>query len=303
MRLLFAGTPEPAVAILESLTRSLHSVVGVLAQPDRAAGRGRAVTAGPVAAFARAQGLPLLQPERLREPGVQEWLVDLDVDCAVVVAYGQIIPSHLLALPGHGWLNLHYSLLPAWRGAAPVQHAILHGDEVTGACVFRIDEGLDTGPVFGCVTEEVTATDTTATLLARLTESGGQLMVAVLDALEQGAAVARAQSAEGVSLAPRITSAMTRLDWTLPASHLARAVRAFTPVPGAWTELGQQRVKLLGTPTAVLDAHSAPGEIVVGDSGVLVGSGAGSLMLDLVQSAGKAAMPASAWARGLRVPG
>ncbi len=300
VRLLFAGTPEPAVEVLQSLYRSHHEVVAVLCQPDRPAGRGRAVVPGPVASFAREHELPLLQPDRLSEPGVQAWLTDLECDCVVVVAYGQLIPTHLLTVPTHGWLNLHFSLLPAWRGAAPVQHAILRGDEVTGACVFRIDQGLDTGPVFGCVTERIEDHDTAETLLHRLTHAGGDLMLAVLDALQQGSAVARPQSADGVSLAPRISSDMTRLDWSLPAVALARAVRAFGPVPGAWTEMNGQRIKILGVPTAVGDVHESPGQVFVQGTRVVVAAGTGAVELDVVQPAGKSAMPAAAWVRGLR---
>lgn len=300
MRILFAGTPASAARVLDVLLASSHKVAAVLSQPDRPAGRGREVHRGAVAELATAHGLELLQPHSVREPYVGERLTLLNVDCVVVVAYGQLIPQHLLAIPRYGWLNLHYSLLPAWRGAAPVQHAILHGDEVTGASVFQIESGLDTGPVFGCVTESVSDTDTSETLMSRLTESGSRLTLAVLDAIEDGTAIARPQPSDGVSLAPRITADMTRIHWRSPAIAIQRAIRAFGAAPGAWTMWAGERIKLLGVPSIVVDVQLPAGTVHQQGAEVLVGTGTSAVCLDLVQPAGKSPMAASAWARGVR---
>jgi methionyl-tRNA formyltransferase len=186
LRLLFAGTPEPAVPSLEALLGSRHDVVAVLTRPDARAGRGRKVSRSPVAERADAAGVPVLQPRSPREPEFLEQLAELAVDCAPVVAYGALVPQAALDLPAHGWVNLHFSLLPAWRGAAPVQHAIMAGDEVTGASTFRLEAGLDTGPVFGTVTETIGAHDTAGDLLGRLSVSGAGLLVATLDGIAAG---------------------------------------------------------------------------------------------------------------------
>jgi methionyl-tRNA formyltransferase len=274
-------------------------VVAVLSRPDAAAGRGRKVTRSPVAERADVAGIPVLQPRSPREPEFLGQLAELAVDCAPVVAYGALVPPAALDLPRHGWVNLHFSLLPAWRGAAPVQHAIMAGDELTGASTFRLEAGLDTGPVFGIVTEPIGPRDTAGDLLGRLALSGAGLLVATLDGIEAGTLVAEPQPAEGISLAPRIESADARVDWSLPAYVVDRRVRGVTPAPGAWTTWRGDRFRL--GPIEPVDSDGLePGGLRVGGDGVLVGTGRGVVRLGDVQPAGKRMLPAADWARGAR---
>src|SRR5215218_4039570 len=205
MRLVFAGTPEVAVPSLDALLTSGHEVAAVLTRPDAPAGRGRRTAASPMAQRAEAAGVEVLKARRLTDDGVLDRLAEIGPDCCPVVAYGSLVPPVALAIPPRGWVNLHFSLLPAWRGAAPVQHAVLHGDRVTGASVFTLEEGLDTGPVLSVMTEAVRPRDTSGELLDRLATAGAGLLVATLDALERGELTPRPQPAEGVSLAPKIT--------------------------------------------------------------------------------------------------
>ncbi|GAB3193126.1 methionyl-tRNA formyltransferase [Geodermatophilus arenarius] len=300
LRLLFAGTPEAAVPSLDALLASDHEVVAVLTRPDARSGRGRKVSRSPVAERADAAGLPVLQPRSPREPEFLGQLADLAVDCAPVVAYGALVPPAALELPAHGWVNLHFSLLPAWRGAAPVQHAVMAGDEVTGACTFRLEQGLDTGPVFGVVTEPIGPRDTAGDLLGRLAVSGARLLVATLDGIAAGTLVPRPQPAEGVSLAPRIETADARVDWELPAHVVDRRVRGVTPVPGAWTTWRGDRLRLGPVEPLPSAPALAPGEVSAGPGGVVVGTGRGSVRLGEVQPAGKRVLPAADWARGAR---
>jgi methionyl-tRNA formyltransferase len=217
-----------------------------------------------------------------------------------VVAYGALLPGAALAIPARGWVNLHFSLLPAWRGAAPVQHAVLHGDDVTGASTFQIEEGLDTGPVYGVVTETIRPDDTSGDLLERLADSGAGLMVATLDGIADGTLVARPQPDVGVTYAPKITVDDARVDWTAPARHVDRAARACTPVPGAWTTFRGERLKL--GPLRLRGAHDlAPGELAVRKDGVAVGTATVEVELGSVQAPGKRPSPAADWARGARV--
>ncbi|SOE03297.1 methionyl-tRNA formyltransferase [Blastococcus haudaquaticus] len=254
----------------------------------------------PVAETADAAGLPVLQPRSPREPEFLEQLAALAVDCAPVVAYGALVPQAALDLPAHGWVNLHFSLLPAWRGAAPVQHAIMAGDEITGASTFLLEAGLDTGPVFGTVTEPVRARDTAGDLLERLAVSGAGLLVATLDGIADGSLVAHPQPAEGVSLAPKVETADARVDWALPAHVVDRRVRGVTPAPGAWTTWRGDRLRL-GPVVPVADAVALePGGLLVDADGVLVGTGRGAVRLGDVQPAGKRMFPAADWARGAR---
>jgi methionyl-tRNA formyltransferase len=228
-------------------------------------------------------------------------MTGLAPDCVPVVAYGALVPPELLSIPRHGWLNLHFSLLPAWRGAAPVQHAILHGDEMTGASVFSLEAGLDTGPVYGTLVEKIQPTDTAGDLLARLAIDGAQLLLSVLDAIEAGAARAVPQSGDGVSLAPKITIEDARVRWGDPAFAVDRRVRACTPSPGAWTTFRDERVKLGPVrPVAPTGRSLAPGELTV-EGRVLVGTGTGPVELSTVLAAGKKALPAADWARGVRI--
>jgi methionyl-tRNA formyltransferase len=300
LRLLFAGTPAPAVPSLEALLASGHEVVAVLTRPDARSGRGRKVGRSPVAERADAAGLPVLQPRSPREPAFLEQLADLAVDCAPVVAYGALVPPAALDLPAHGWVNLHFSLLPAWRGAAPVQHAIMAGDEITGASTFLLEAGLDTGPVYGTVTEPVRPRDTAGDLLDRLAVSGAGLLVATLDGIADGSLVAEPQPGEGVSLAPKVETADAEVDWALPAHVVDRRVRGVTPAPGAWTTWRGDRLRL-GPVVPVADGPTlSPGELLVGAGGVLVGTGRGAVRLGDVQPAGKRMVAAADWARGAR---
>jgi methionyl-tRNA formyltransferase len=304
LRLLFAGTPDAAVPSLEALLASDHEVVAVLTRPDARAGRGRTASRSPVAERADAAGLPVLQPRSPREPEFLEQLVALDVDCAPVVAYGALVPPAALDLPRHGWVNLHFSLLPAWRGAAPVQHAIMAGDEMTGAATFRLEAGLDTGPVFGVVTEPIGPRDTAGDLLGRLAVTGAGLLVATLDGIADGSLVAEPQPTEGVSLAPRIETADARVDWSLPAHVVDRRIRAVTPAPGAWTTWRGERLRVGPVGLRPDGPALEPGELAVESGAVVVGTGNGAVILDHVQPAGKRLLPAADWARGARpVPG
>ena len=272
----------------------------MLTRPDARSGRGRKVGRSPVAERADAAGLPVLQPRSPRDPEFLEQLVELAVDCAPVVAYGALVPQAALDLPAHGWVNLHFSLLPAWRGAAPVQHAIMAGDEITGASTFRLEAGLDTGPVFGTVTEAIGPRDTAGDLLGRLSVSGAGLLVATLDGIAAGTVAAVPQPAEGVSLAPRIEPADARVNWDLPAHVVDRWVRGVTPAPGAWTTWRRDRLRL-GPVEPVPDSPDlAPGEVATVPGGVLVGTGRGAVRLGQVQPAGKRMVPAADWARGAR---
>ena len=295
MRLVFAGTPEPALPSLEALLASRHEVVAVLTRPDAPAGRGRTLRPSPVRARAEQAGLEVLTPLHPRDESFQARLREIAPDCCPVVAYGALLPPPVLDIPRHGWVNLHFSLLPAWRGAAPVQHAVLAGDEVTGATTFRLEAGMDTGPVFGVTTEDVRPTDTSGELLSRLAGAGAGLLVATLDALETGDVQAVPQPADGVSLAPKITADDARVGWTAPALHIDRLIRACTPAPGAWTTLRDKRIRL-GPVTRSVE-RLAPGELRDG----LVGTGTHALRLGEVKPEGKATMRATDWLRGLRL--
>ena len=301
MRLALAGTPAAAVPTLQALFDApQHEVVAVITRPPARAGRGRKIGESPVAALARAAGVPVLTPAKPAEPEFLDELRALDVDCCPVVAYGALLPPSALAVPRLGWVNLHFSLLPAWRGAAPVQHAVLHGDDVTGASTFRIEQGLDTGPVFGVVTEAIRPTDTSGDLLERLAVSGAGLMVATMDGLADGSLVAVPQSSDGVSVAPKLTPADAEVHWTSPGRHVDRLVRACTPAPGAWTTFRGERLKL-GPVRLGGGNELAPGELRVERAGVTVGTATVEIALGDVQPPGKRPMAAADWARGARI--
>ncbi|HEY9242933.1 MAG TPA: methionyl-tRNA formyltransferase [Streptosporangiaceae bacterium] len=318
MRLVFAGTPQAAVPALDALLASRHEVVAVVTRPDAAAGRGLHRAPSPVAERAAQAGVEVLKPARVREEEFLSRLRAIAPDCCPVTAYGALLPQTALDIPKHGWVNLHFSLLPAWRGAAPVQHAILHGDDLTGATTFQIVRELDAGPVYGVLTEPVKPRDTAGDLLGRLAGSGAGLLVATLDGIESGQLEARPQPAEGVSLAPKITIEDARVRWDEPALAVDRRIRACTPGPGAWTMLGEARIKLwpLAAPPAeasgpaeaggpaggLADAGAplAPGELRVLRTSVLAGTATGPVELGDVQPPGKRRMKAADWARGLR---
>src|SRR6476646_8545004 len=244
MRLVFAGTPEVALPALEAIAGSRHELVGVVTRPDAPAGRGRKLVASPVGRRAEELGVPVLKPDHTRDLDFQEALRALQPACCAVVAYGALLPQSALDIPEHGWVNLHFSVLPAWRGAAPVQHALWAGDEVTGATTFRIVKELDAGPTFGVMTERIRPADTAGELLGRLAEGGAGLLVATLDGLEDGSLEAREQPEDGLSLAPKILVADARVDWAEPAVGVDRRVRACTPGPGAWSTHDGERIKI-----------------------------------------------------------
>lgn len=302
MRVVFAGTPEPAVTALDAVLASRHEVVAVITRPDARAGRGRRSRSSPVAQRAQDHGIRVLSPVSPSEPEFLGELVDIAPECCPVVAYGALLRPAALAVPRRGWVNLHFSLLPAWRGAAPVQHAIMAGDDLTGASTFLIEEGLDTGPVLGSVSLGIEPRETSGTLLTRLAEVGSGLLVATLDALEEGALRPEAQPDEGVSHAPRLTAPDARVRWDLPSHVVERRVRGLTPAPGAWTLWRDQRVKLgplVPVDDVPSDARLAPGEVRAGRS-LLVGAASGALEATWVQPAGRAAMAGADWARGVR---
>jgi len=301
MRLVFAGTPEVAVPSLDAIAESRHELVAVVTRPDAPAGRGRKLVASPVAQRAEELGLPVLRPEHPRDPDFQAALRELRPDCCPVVAYGALLPQSALDIPVHGWVNLHFSALPSWRGAAPVQHTLWAGDEVTGATTFRIVKELDAGPTFGVMTERIRPADTAGDLLARLAEGGAGLLVATLDGIEDGSLEARPQQAEGVSFAPKITVDDARVDWTEPAIGVDRRIRACTPGPGAWSTHEGERIKI-GPVTPCPDRDAlAPGLLDVTKNAVYVGTGTVPVRLGEVKAFGKKQMGAADWARGVRL--
>jgi len=303
VRVVFAGTPEVALPSLEAVASSGHELVGVVTRPDAPAGRGRRLVASPVAQRAEELGVPVLKPEHPRDPAFLDELRALAPDCCPVVAYGALLPQSALDVPPQGWVNLHFSVLPSWRGAAPVQHALWAGDEVTGATTFRIVRELDAGPVFGVMTQLVRPDDTAGSLLERLAEGGAGLLVATLDGIADGSLEARPQQEEGVSFAPKITVADARVDWSEPAVGVDRRVRACTPAPGAWTTVAGERLKL-GPVVVDLDGPALePGRVAVGKRSVHVGTATVPVRLGEVRPTGKKAMAAADWARGARLEG
>ncbi|MDE9366040.1 methionyl-tRNA formyltransferase [Luteipulveratus sp. YIM 133132] len=302
MRVVFAGTPQVALPSLDALLASRHEVAAVITRPDARAGRGRRSALSPVRARAEEAGLEVLTPDRPSDPQFQQRLRELEPQVCPVVAYGALVPRSALDIPEHGWVNLHFSLLPAWRGAAPVQHAVINGDAMTGATTFVLEEGMDTGPVIGTLTEPVRATDTSGDLLDRLATAGAGLLVASLDAIEEGRAAPVAQPAEGVSMAPKLTVEDGEIRWRQPAFAVDRRVRGCTPAPGAWTTFRGERLKVAPVePVETADPTLAPGEIHAGKREVLIGTATTPVRLGEVQPPGRRAMAAADWARGSRI--
>lgn len=302
MKLVFAGTPEVAVPSLDALLASgRHQVAAVVTRPDAPAGRGRRLVASPVAERAEEAGIEVLKPARPKDPQFLERLREIAPDCCPVVAYGALLPRAALDIPPRGWVNLHFSLLPAWRGAAPVQHAIMAGDEITGASTFLIEEGLDSGPVHGTVTEEIRPTDTSGDLLTRLAFAGAGLLTATMDGIEDGTLKPVPQPAEGISLAPKVTVEDARVDWNTPALHIDRVVRGCTPAPGAWTTFRGERLKIVQAAPVPQITGLAPGQLSVGKKHVHVGTASYAVELLWVQAQGKKPMRAADWARGARI--
>lgn len=300
MRVVFAGTPEVAVPALDAIAASRHELVGVVTRPDAPSGRGRRLVASPVALRGEELGVPVLKPEHPRDPDFQAALAQLRPDACPVVAYGALLPQSALDLVPHGWINLHFSVLPSWRGAAPVQHSLWAGDEVTGATTFRIVKALDAGPIFGIMTERIRPGDTAGDLLERLAEGGSGLLVQTLDGIEDGSLEAREQPEDGVSFAPKVLVDDARIDWTHPAVGIDRQVRACTPAPGAWSTFEGDRIKI--APLTLVDAPALePGVLEVTKNAVLVGTGTTPVRLGEVKAFGKKQMGAADWARGVRL--
>ncbi len=300
MRVVFAGTPEVAVPSLDALAASPHEVIAVVTRPDAPAGRGRKLLPSPVAVRAEELGIPVLKPEHPRDPEFQAALKELDPDCCPVVAYGALLPQSALDIPRHGWVNLHFSLLPAWRGAAPVQRSIWAGDEITGATTFRIVKELDAGPTFGMMTERVRPTDTAGDLLDRLAEGGAELLVQTISGIESGQLEAREQVTDGLlSYAQKIHVDDARIVWTEPAVGVDRRVRACSPFPGAWSTFLGERIKI-GPVTIGASSDLAPGQLEITKNAVYVGTGSTVVKLGEVKAFGKKQMAAADWARGLQ---
>ena len=289
-----------AVPALHALLNSdRHDVVAVVTRPDAPAGRGRRLTRSPVGVLADDAGLEVLTPRRPSEPEFLARLSALAPDCCPIVGYGALVPRAALDIPRHGWVNLHFSLLPAWRGAAPVQAAIWHGDEITGASTFALEEGLDTGPVYGTVTEAIRPEDTAGKLLSRLASAGAGLLVATLDGIVDGSVCPVPQPADGASYAPKLTVQDAHVDFSAPAFAVHRQVRAVTPAPGGWVSFRNQRLGL-GPMQLSDEGGLVPGELRVAKREVFVGTATGALRLGEITAPGKRTMPAPDWARGAR---
>lgn len=301
MRIVFAGTPEVAVPSLDAFVASEHEVVAVVTRPDAPSGRGRKLVASPVAQRAEELGIPVLKPEHPRDPEFQEQLKALAPDACPVVAYGALLPQSALDIPTHGWINLHFSLLPAWRGAAPVQHSVWAGDEFTGATTFRIVKALDAGPTFGVMTEKVRAEDTSGDLLGRLAEGGAHLLVQTISGIESGQIEAREQPDDGITVAPKILVEHAKIDWSDTAERIDRQIRACTPAPGAWSLHEGERIKIQPVTVASDREPLAPGVLEVTKKAVFVGTGTFPVQLGEVKAFGKKQMNAADWARGARL--
>jgi methionyl-tRNA formyltransferase len=296
MRLIFMGTPDFAVPALEALVTAGHEVAAVYTRAPRPAGRGQADRPSPVQVRAEALGLPVRCPRSLKTPEAQAGFAELAADAAVVVAYGLILPRPVLDAPRLGCLNIHASLLPRWRGAAPIHRAVMAGDAETGICIMRMDEGLDTGPVYLRAAVPIAAQDTTGDLHDRLAVLGAQLVVEALDRLPW--LKPEPQPAEGATYAAKIDKAEARVDWTRPAAEIDRQIRGLSPFPGAWTEVSGERVKLLASCCA--DGQGAPGAVL--DGALTVACGTGAVRLLRLQRAGRGAQDAAEFLRGFDVP-
>ena len=291
MKIAFAGTPLAAVPTLTALLASDHEVTLVVTRPDAPAGRGRTLTSSPVADVAGLSGVPVLKTSDLLSHRDKF----ASVDCVIVVAFGAMVPRELLAVPKHGWINVHFSLLPHWRGAAPVQYAILSGDEFTGVTTFQIDEGLDTGPMLAYLTTQIEPAQTATELLDRLSIEGAQLALATLTGVENGSILPLHQPIDGISHAPKLTVSDARVRWDDPALAVDRRIRAVTKEPGAWTMHGEVRIKLGPVTVSPHVTDLAPGQVALRDGEVLVGTGSHAIALDTVHEAGRNISDAKVW--------
>lgn len=303
MRVIFAGTPEFAVAALEAVHTAGHRIVLVLTQPDRPAGRGLSPRPSPVKQAAFRLGLPVAQPTTLKEPAVHTALRAADPEIMVVAAYGLILPQAVLELPRHGAINIHASLLPRWRGAAPIPRALLAGDPRTGVSIMQMDAGLDTGPVLLAGETPIGPEDTAGALHDRLAALGARLVVEALARIAAGTARAKPQPSVGATYAPKLDSAEARIDWNRPAAEIARRVRAFDPVPGAVARIRGTDLKIWrAEPRAAAGSDHAPGTVVAADeAGIVVACGGGQLALRELQRAGGRRLPAAELLRGFPV--
>ena len=301
MKLVFAGTPDTAVPSLEALIASKHDVAAVITRPDAPAGRGRTLQPSPVSRVAQAHGIEVLTPSNPADRDFMERLRAIAPACIPIVAYGALIKREALDIPEFGWINLHFSVLPAWRGAAPVQRSIMAGDEITGATVFSLVEELDAGPVLGSITERIRETDTAGTLLARLADFGSKLLVDAVDHIDAGDIGVIPQSEENISYAPKLSTDDARIDWNRPAFAINRHIRGCAPAPGAWTTIAGDRLKI-GPVTATVDDTLDAGHLAVTKNEVRVGTASTDLILGDVQAVGKKQMAAADWARGTRIP-
>jgi methionyl-tRNA formyltransferase len=297
VRIVFAGTPEVAIPSLDALLASRHDVVAVCTRPDAPSGRGKRLTPSPVAERAATLGLETLKPQRPREEDFVARLTEIAPDCCPVVAYGALLPQRVLDIPSQGWVNLHFSLLPAWRGAAPVQRAVLAGDQITGATTFRIVLELDAGPTFATVTEPIRASDTAGDLLGRLAISGAELLVRTLDGIEDGTLTPTPQPEGPAGYAAKLGVDDARISWTATADAIDRLIRACAPSPGAWTTFRGERFKI--NSARLSDGRLPPGGLAVTKSAVRVGTATHALELGQVQAQGKKPMAAADWARGV----
>ena len=299
MRIVFAGTPDVAVPSLDAFVDSRHELVAVVTRPDAPSGRGKKLAASPVARRAAELGIQVLKPQRPRDEEFVARLTELAPDCCPVVAYGALLPQRVLDIPRNGWVNLHFSLLPAWRGAAPVQHAILAGDQTTGVTTFRIVLELDAGPIFATVREPIGPDDTAGDLLHRLSLSGARLLVDTLNGIEEGTLrpMPQPDTDAQVSYASKITVDDAQIDWTQPAEVTDRLIRACFPAPGAWTTFDGDRFKI--NSAAISDVVRLPGALEITKRSVWVGTGTLALELRDVQAQGRKPMAAADWARGI----
>ncbi|QYH37171.1 methionyl-tRNA formyltransferase [Salinibacterium sp. M195] len=297
MRLLFAGSPEVAVPSLDALLASDHDVVGVLTRTDSAQGRRRVMTPTPVAARAEHEGIDVIRANRL-DDSARAAIADLNVDLGVIVAYGGLVPANVLTIPRLGWINLHFSLLPQWRGAAPVQRAIMAGDTVSGAAVFQLVEKLDAGDIFATLTAPIGAQQTAGALLQQLSLSGAALLEKVVNSLADGSAQAVPQSGE-ISLAPKLLLDDGRIDWSQPAQTVHNQIRGVTPEPGASTQVDGKRLKVLEAAIARETPALPTGRIEFVGKKVFVGTATQPIELLRVHPEGRNAMDAAAWWRGL----
>lgn len=296
MRIAFAGTPDAAVPTLQALIDSPHEIAFVITRPDAPKGRGQELTPSPVAQLASESGLPIVKTSDLSQ--VANKVENLDA--VVVVAFGGLVPKSLLDIPKHGWINVHFSLLPHWRGAAPVQHSIMAGDDVTGITTFRIEEALDSGPVLAYITTSIDEHETAGQLLDRLSAEGAQLALATLQGLANNSIHPLVQPLDGVSYAPKITTQSARINWQEPALVIARKIRAMTPSPGAWTTCGDDRYKLTPVKLVPEITHLAAGQLAFVDGEAYVGTGSHAIALDQIQLPGKTFTQAQNWARNLK---